>query len=76
MCSYTGNLSSKQSVGVKFKERSGLKANGIFVILRGPDVFESSFLRKKVLIDHFLKSLQKQAYADVLQNTFFRNYPI
>ena len=32
--------------------------------------------RMKVLINHFLKSLQKQAYADVLQNRFFRNFPI
>ena len=30
----------------------------------------------KVLINHFLKSLQKQAYGDVLQNRFFRNFPI
>ena len=29
-----GKLSSKYSVGVKFKEGSGLKANGIFVILQ------------------------------------------
>ena len=32
--------------------------------------------RKKVLTNHFLKSLQKQAYTDVLQNRFFRNFSI
>ena len=30
----------------------------------------------KVLINLFQKSLQKQAWADVLQNCFFRNFPI
>ena len=30
----------------------------------------------KVLINHFPKSLQKQACADVLQNSFLRNFPI
>ena len=32
--------------------------------------------RKKLLINHFPKSLQKQACADVPQNRFFRNFPI
>ena len=50
-----GNLGSKQSVRVKFKEGSGLKATDIFLILLSQDGFES----------HFLKSLQKQPYADV-----------
>ena len=70
---YIGNLSSKKSVGVKCKEGSGLKGTGIFVILGW---FRKQLSRKKVLINHFLKSLQKQAYADVLQNRFFRNFPI
>ena len=43
----TGDLSRKQSVGVKFKEGSGLKANGIFVILLGLDVFESDSPERK-----------------------------
>ena len=43
----TGNLSPKQSVGVKFKEGSGLKANGIFVILLSLDVFESDSPERK-----------------------------
>ena len=42
-----GNLSSKQSVGVKFKEGTGLKANGIFVILLSLDVFESDSPERK-----------------------------
>ena len=41
-----------------------------------PGCFWKRFSRKKVLINHFLKSLQKQAYADVLQNRFVRNFPI
>ena len=41
------NLSSKQSVGVKFKEGSGLKANGILVILLSLDVFESDSPERK-----------------------------
>ena len=35
-----GNLSSKQGVGVKFKEGSSLKATGIFAILLIQDSFE------------------------------------
>ena len=35
-----GNLSSKWSVGVKFKEGSGLKVNAIFVTLLSLDVSE------------------------------------
>ena len=42
-----GKLSSKYSVGVKFKEGSGLKANGIFVILLSLDVFESDSPERK-----------------------------
>ena len=42
-----GNLSSKQSVEVKFKEGSGLKANGIFVMLLSLDVFESDSPERK-----------------------------
>ena len=51
-----------------------MKATGIFVILLS--LFWNRLSRKKVLINHFLKSLQKQACADVLQNRFFRNFPI
>ena len=42
-----GNLSSKKRVGIKFKERSGLKANGIFVILLSLDVSESDSPERK-----------------------------
>ena len=42
-----GNLSLKLSIGLKFKEGSGLKANGIFVILLGLNVFESRFPERK-----------------------------
>ena len=38
--------------------------------------FWKRLFKMKVLINHFLKSLQKQAYGDVLQNRFFRNFPI
>ena len=36
-----GSLSSKYSVGAKFKQGSGLKTTAIFVILRSQDGFES-----------------------------------
>ena len=36
-----GDLRPKESVGVKFKEDSGLKATDIFVILLSQDGFES-----------------------------------
>ena len=42
-----GNLSSKYSVGVKFKEGSRLKANGNFVILLSLDVFERESPERK-----------------------------
>ena len=42
-----GNLSPKQSIRVKFKRGSGLKANGIVVILLGLDVFESDSPERK-----------------------------
>ena len=42
-----GNLSSKQSVGVKFKEGSSLKATGIFVTILSLDVFESDSPERK-----------------------------
>ena len=41
------NLSSKQSVGFKCKETSGLKATGIFVILLSQDGFESASPERK-----------------------------
>ena len=42
-----GNLGSKLSVGVKFKESSGLKATGICVILLSQDGFESDSAERK-----------------------------
>ena len=42
-----GNLGSKQSVRVKFKEGSGLKATGIFLILLSQDGFESDAPERK-----------------------------
>ena len=42
-----GNLGLKLSVGVKFKEGSGLKATGIFVILISQYGFESDFPERK-----------------------------
>ena len=43
-----------------------MKATGIFVKLLSEDGFESDC--PEVLNNHFLKSLQKQPYADVVQN--------
>ena len=42
-----GNLGLKLSVGVKFKEGSGLKATGIFVILLSQHGFESNSSERK-----------------------------
>ena len=41
------NQGSKLSVGIKFRESSGLKATGIFVILLGQDGFESDSAERK-----------------------------
>ena len=41
------NLNSKQNVGVKSKEGSGLKATGIFVRLLSQDGFESDSPERK-----------------------------
>ena len=38
--------------------------------------FWKQLSRMKVPINHFLKSLKKQPYADVLHNRFFRNFLI
>ena len=62
-----GNLSSKQSVGFKFKEGSSLKATGIFVILISLDVFESNSPEKSPNQSLPKVSLEAdEAYADVL----------
>ena len=42
-----GNTCSKQSVGVKLKVGSGLKATGIFVILLSQDGFENDSPERK-----------------------------
>ena len=42
-----GNLGSKESVVVKSKEGSGLKATGIFIILLSQVGFESDYLERK-----------------------------
>ena len=41
------NLGSKQTVGVKFKEGSGLKETGIFVTLQSQDGFETDSPERK-----------------------------
>ena len=43
----TGNVSPKSREGVKFKAGSGVKANGIFVVLLSLDVFESDSPERK-----------------------------
>ena len=42
-----GTLSLKESVGIKYKEGSGLKATGICVILLSQDGFESASPERK-----------------------------
>ena len=42
-----GNLASKWKVGVKFKEGSGLKVSGVFVMLLSQDGFESDSPERK-----------------------------
>ena len=39
-------------------------------------MFLKAILQKESPNNHFLKSLQKQDYVDVLQSRFFRNFPI
>ena len=75
------NQGSKESLGVKFKEgicakcqSSCLKAAGIFVIFKNRMVVKVA-RQKKVLNNHFLKSLQKHPYADVLQNRYSQKFP-
>ena len=41
-----GNLDSKHSVGVEFKENSGLKMTGIFVIFLSQHGFESDLQKE------------------------------
>ena len=71
------NLGSKQSVGVKSKEgicsKSYLKlwfeSNWYFSEITESWWFWKRLSRKKVLNNHFLKSLQNHPYPDVLQNS-------
>ena len=41
------NLGWKENIGLKFKEGSGLKATGIFVILLSQNGFESDSPKRK-----------------------------
>ena len=50
-----------------------MKATGIFALLLSQDGFEIDYAEKLVLNNHFLKSLQKEPYADVLQ-VVLRNF--
>ena len=69
------NVSSKESVGAKFKHgtcgklclKLWLESDWYFCIIKS-EWFWKQLSRKKVLNNHFLKSLQKQPYAAVLQN--------
>ena len=51
-----------------------MKATGIFVILLSEDGFESDCPETKVLDRHFVKSVQKHQYADILQYMFPKNF--
>ena len=75
------NLGSKESVGVRFKEGTCAKlylkllfeSNWYFCNITKSGWFWKRLSRKKIPNNHFLKSLQKQPYADVLQKL---NFPI
>ena len=75
------NLGSKESVGVRFKEGTCAKlylkllfeSNWYFCNITKSGWFWKRLSRKKVPNNHFLKSLQKQPYADVLQKFKFPN---
>ena len=70
------NQGSKENLGVKFKEGVCVKlcsklwfeSGWIFCNINNSEWFWIRLSRKKVLNNHFLKSLQKQPYANVLQN--------
>ena len=78
------NLGWKENVEVKFKVgicaklclKLWFKSDWYFCNITKSGWLWKRLSWKKVLINHFLKSLQKQACTDVLQNRFFRNFPI
>ena len=70
------NQGSKENLGVKFKEdicvklclKLWFKRGWGFCNINNSEWFWKRLSRRKGLNNHFLKSLQKQPYADVLQN--------
>ena len=70
------NQGSKENLVVKFKEGICVKlclklwfeSGWVFCNINNSEWFWKRLSRKKVLNNHLLKSLQKQPYADVLQN--------
>ena len=77
------NLGSKENVGVRFKERICAElylklwseSDWYFYNITKSGWFWKRHSRKKVLNNHFLKSLQKQPYADVFQNRCSKKFP-
>ena len=76
---YEINQGSKKSLGVKFKEsictklwlKLWFESSWYICNISKSGWFLKRLFRKKVLHNHFLKSLQKQPYKDVLQNRCF-----
>ena len=70
------NQGSKENLGVKLREgictklclKLWFESSWAFCNINNSEWLWKRLSRKKVLNNHFLKSLQKQLYADVLQN--------
>ena len=63
------NLGLQESVGVKYINGIHAKLNYIFVILLSHCGFECDPETNFQTMNHFIKSVQKQLYANVLQSS-------
>ena len=76
------NQSSKENLGVKFKEgiceklclKLWFESGWIFLKFSNPEWFWKQLSWKKVLNNHFLKSVWKQPHTDVPQNRYSWKY--
>ena len=78
----TKNLGSKGSVGVKYKDniyselclKLWFESDWYFCNITESGLFWKQLSRNKVPNNHFLKSVQKQSYADVPQKSVLKNF--
>ena len=77
-----GNLGSKETVGVKFKEsictelclKLWFQSDWYFCNITNSGWFLKATVQKECPNNHFLNSLQKQPYTDVLENRCFSKF--